>query len=153
MGLAILVNPDLVLIGGEPTAIRLDGLAVDVEGGWGGRVVYLDVHMVLSTGDKEGVGHAKLQVSVNLQAELSFGYDAHLLGVRQADGLRELHRRPVGILLPEWGKHRTTLGAAVVETVSQPYLKVAGIPYPCGLLLVHEALSFFVAFSGVSPIG
>ena len=48
----------------------------------------------------------------------------------QCECLAELHRYIVGVLFPEWWEHGTTLCAAVVEDVAEPYLEIARIPYP-----------------------
>ena len=133
MGDAVLVNPKLVLVGGEPTGISMDGIAVDEEGWRRGLVPNLDVELVLASGD--GVFFSrKLEFAVDGEVELAFDSNGNRLPVVESESLRELNGDVMAILFPKRGKHGAALGAAVIEDVAEPDFEVARIPDPGGLL-------------------
>ena len=94
--------------------------------------------MTVAVGADSALRHRQ-QLPVEGHIQLSFGGDGDGLCTIEVDSLRELHRHIVGVLLPERRKHRATLRAAVIENISQPDIEVAGIPYPCCLIL-HDLL-------------
>ena len=101
-------------------------------------IPYLDVQLMLSGRDVISMG-GKLQLTIDGKVELPFTVDGDGFCFCQCECLAELHRYIVGVLFPEWWEHGTTLCAAVVEDVAEPYLEIARIPYPGGFIVfLHD---------------
>ena len=131
MGHAILVDPQLVLVGSEPRRVAVDDFPVHEQCRRRSLVPYLDVQLVFASRDGKRLGHTKLQLAVECQIELTFGDNGDGLFLTEGEGLAEFHGNVVRVLFPERRKHGSALRATVIEDVAQPYLEVARIPYPC----------------------
>ena len=134
---AILVNPQFVLVGDQPSGVSTDGFTLDVEGRGRGLVPHLQVQLVVALRHDKGLWHAKLQFAVECQIELTFSGNADGLVTFQGEGFRKFYRDVVGVLLPEGGEHGSPLRTTVIEDVAQPYLEIARIPYPCCRCCLH----------------
>ena len=144
-GLAAFVYPLLVLVGHLPRAVRVYRLPIDKQGRRSGLVPHLDVQMVCPCREMEAIRHTKLQLAVELDVELAFSRDIDVLRFCQFQLLTKFHSHVVAIHLPERGKECSTLGAATIHLIAQPYFIVTGIPYPCTFtFLRHIFLLLFV---------
>ena len=130
---AVLINPEFVLVGGEPGGVGVDGVTSDEEGGWSGLIPNLDVQLVIAGRDGVFLSR-KLKLAVEGEVELAFGSDGDGLFMIEGKCLRELYRYVVTILLPKGRKHSAALGTTIIEDVAEPDFEIARIPNPSGLL-------------------
>ena len=131
---AVLINPEFVLVGGEPGGVGVDGVTSDEECGWSGLIPNLDVQLVIA--GRDGVLFSrKLKLSVEGEVELAFGSDGNGLFMIEGKSLRELYRYVVTILLPKGRKHSASLGTTVVKNIAEPNLEIAWIPDPCWFIV------------------
>ncbi len=117
VGHAVLVDPYLVFIRRRPRSIAHDGLPFDKQRRGRGLVPHFEAQRVLTFGNGQ-CGLRRPQHPVHGNVPFPFGADVDGFVGFQLHRLRELHRGPVGVLLPERRKHGSPLRPAVVEDVA-----------------------------------
>ena len=115
---AILVNPYLILIGGQPRRVCLDGIAINKQSWRGSLVPHLQVQFVLTLWHDKSLRHTKLQLAVEHKVKTAFGGYRDGLRMSQVDHRGEFHSGPMRVLFPERREHGAPFRSPVVETVA-----------------------------------